>query len=306
MCTYFMVAFHFLLCFCVINWSYPRVMQMSVSVWLIWTNDLDSVVLLQPHSLLLSDDDYWDLRYDPHWRTKLKDTSRFNDSSQNSADEYYQVPAKNSSQSNGSIKGGYRLVVGTNPTVIQTSHMTSVDSQQPYCLHPQDSQASSETSTPYNHCASRCRSPEADLSRSPRIFTEDESGNASQREYGQMCEKNWDGAGANSCRLAMLTEEIVAADFQPHNHQEPKCTQGEGPIQKTNTSTLTSPEVNKKPGTLREDIVERNKITLGRSTSKHGSYVKVHSLKQEMPHTVIEVRILLSQLIGSPYCWLAQ
>ncbi|KAG7224632.1 hypothetical protein INR49_011385 [Caranx melampygus] len=240
---------------------------------------LDTQTNEREGSLLLSDDDYSDLRYDPNWRTKLKETGRFTDSSQNSVDEYFQVPVKNSSQSYGNIKGGYRLIVDTNPTVMQTSHMTRIDSQQPYCLHPQESQTSSESSTPYKHHTSHCRSPEADLSRSPRIFIKDESGNTSQREYEQM--------SANSCRSAMLTKEILATDFQPHNHQEPRCTQRGRPIQET--STLTSPKVNKKPGTLMEDIVERNKITLGRTTSKHGSYVKVHSLKQEMPHTVIEV-----------------
>lgn len=197
------------------------------------------------------------------------------DTSHVSVDDDYQVPVENSSQSSVNIKGGYRLIVDANPPVVQTSHKTSIDSQQPYCLHPQDSQTSLETSTAHHNRASHCRAPQADPSRPPRVFTEDESG-----ENGQVVH-----------RSTTQTEERLPADFQSQNQQEPRCTQG--PIQKTNASTLTTPKAIKNPGTLMEDIVERNKITLGRSTSKHGSYVKVHSLKQETPHPVIEVRILL-------------
>ncbi|TMS14438.1 Jhy protein-like protein [Larimichthys crocea] len=63
------------------------------------------------------------------------------------------------------------------------------------------------------------------------------------------------------------------------------------------TSTLSSPKVlsNNKVERLTEDIVERNKITLGRNTSKCGSYATVHALKQDMPHDVNKVHETLKE-----------
>ncbi|XP_056252557.1 jhy protein homolog isoform X1 [Seriola aureovittata] len=89
--------------------------------------------------------------------------------------------------------------------------------------------------------------------------------------------------------LQCRSPETDTTEFQTHYQEEPRCAQGR-PIQKTNTPKLTSHDVlsNKKLERPMEDIVERNKTTLGRSTSKRGSYVRVYSLKQQMPINVHE------------------
>lgn len=161
-----------------------------------------------------------------------------------------------------------------------TPHMTGNESDQLNRLHAQDGQTSSVISP---HCLSHAlqlRSPEADLSRPSSIFTKNESDNTE-----------------NISRSPELTEDIhmmYVQEFKTYYQQDQRCTQG-GPTQtqQMSMSTLTSPNVssNRKLERFTEDIVERNKITLGRNTPKCGSYVMVHGLKQAMPHNVNKVCI---------------
>ncbi|XP_040005529.1 jhy protein homolog isoform X3 [Xiphias gladius] len=262
---------------------------------LLQTECLDTQIAEREGSRLLSDDAYSDLHYDPNWRTNLNGNGHFNESPQISVEGYYQVPEEKSSQSYGDrqgpkIKEGYRYIVDRSPAVMMTPHKAGNESDQPYRLHPQDAQTSTVTSAYCHNHALQCKSPDANLSRSSRISTKIESDNTLMTGSRENCDNSCDSAGENISRSPKLTEDIHATEFQTYYQQEPRCTQGV-PIQKMSTSTLTSPKVlsNRKLERLMEDIVERNKITLGRSTSKCGSYVRVHALKQEMPHIVNEV-----------------
>ncbi|XP_040907199.1 jhy protein homolog [Toxotes jaculatrix] len=253
---------------------------------LVQTEYLDTQMDEREGSCLLSDDAYSDLRYDPNWRTNLTGNSRFNESPQSSVEEYHQLPEEKSTQSYGDrqrleVKGGYRYITDTSPAVMVTSHLAAKESDQPYHLHPQDGQTSSVTSPHGHKHASQHISPEADLSRSPRISTKNDSDNSLYRESRKK--------GENSCVSPKLTKEMNATGLQTYYQQKPGCTQG-GPIQKISTSTLNSPKgLSNKKLQRQMDIVERNKITLGCSTSPGGSYVKVHALKQEMPLAENEV-----------------
>ncbi|XP_071317277.1 jhy protein homolog isoform X2 [Trachinotus anak] len=218
------------------------------------TEYMDTQVDERERSRPLSDEAYADLRYDPNWRTNLKGNERFTENPLISSEEYYQVPEENFGQSYGDTqglkkKGAYRHILDASPAVMLSPHMAGSESDQPYCLHPQDGLSCSGTSMPCPSHALHSRLPEAD-----------------------------------------------ATEFQTHYQQPLGCTQGE-PIQDTSTPMLTSLKVisNKKPERPMEDIVERNKTTLGRNTSKCGSYVRAHSLKQEMPHNVIEVHESLKE-----------
>lgn len=64
---------------------------------------------------------------------------------------------------------------------------------------------------------------------------------------------------------------------------------------------------------VRNDIVTSNKITLGRSTKKHGSYLKTHALKQDVllkvsmglitvQHTVSAYAAIMAQCYGWLVC----
>lgn len=239
-------------------------------------------------SQLLSDDVYSDLHYTPNWRTNLKGAGHFNESPQISVEEYYQAPKEKSSQACGDkhsvvMKGEYRYIVDTSPAVVMTPHMAGNQSDQPYCLHPQDGQNSSVTPPYWQDHVAQLGSPEVDLLRPSGIFTKNESDNS----FREMCENSCDSVGENICRSPELSKDVHATntqEFKTYYQQELRRTQ-ERPTQAqdVSTSALSSPKVlsNKKLERLTDTIVERNKITLGRNTSKCGSYVMVHALKQE-------------------------
>ncbi|CAK6971676.1 jhy protein homolog [Scomber scombrus] len=246
-------------------------------------------------SQLLSDDAYSDLRYDPNWRTNLIGADCFNDSPQSSFDEYYQIPKEKSSRLGGDrqevvIKRGYRYICNTSPAVVATPHMTGNECDQPYRLHPQDGQNSFiQSPHPHKH-AVQLRSPEVDLSRPTNISTKNDRGGF-EGKHQNSCDK----AGVDISRSPELTENsedinaVYIQEFQSDYHHELRRTQGESiQTQQTSSSTLKSSKVlsNKKQERLNEDIVERNKITLGRHASKYGSYARVHAVKQEMPQNL--------------------
>lgn len=181
-------------------------------------------------------------------------------------------------------------MVNTSPAVVMTPHMAGNESDQSNCLHAQDGQTSSVTSPHCHSHALQLRSPEADLSRPSSIFTKNESDNTLQKGFREECENRCDNAPE-------LTEDIhtmYIQEFKTYYRQDQRRTHG-GPTQtqQMSMSTLMSPKVlsNKKLQRFTEDIVERNKITLGRNAPKCGSYVMVHGLKQVMPHNVNKVCI---------------
>ncbi|XP_037604119.1 jhy protein homolog isoform X2 [Sebastes umbrosus] len=237
-------------------------------------------------SQLLTDDAYDDLRYDPNWRTNLRGAGSFIESPQV---YYYQVPKEKSSPSYDDkqgliIKGGYRYIVDTSPAVVVTPHVAGEESDQPYRLHSQEGQTSSITSRHCHSHALQLTSPEAESSS---MFNENESDKSlkrSRKKRGDSC----DSAGENISRSPELTGDIHAMYIQECKNdylQELRRTQGG----QMSTSTPPKVLVNKKLERPTEDIVERNKITLGRNACKCGSYASVHALKQETPHNVNKV-----------------
>ncbi|KAK1882610.1 Jhy protein like [Dissostichus eleginoides] len=225
-------------------------------------------------------DSYSDLRYDPNWRTNLRGAGRFDDSPHISAVEYYQAPKEKSSQSccdrEGLImKGGYRYIVNSCPAVAVTPHL-ACDESDPYCLHPQNAQTGS--ATPAHH-ELQPPSPEADHSKPP-------CGKNTLKGFRRKSVNRCDNAGENR-RSTELTKDATYIQSKAYLLQELRSTQGgTTQIQQISTSKYPKFSLNKKLESLAEDIVERNKMTLGRNSSKRGSYVSVHALKQERPHKV--------------------
>ncbi len=221
----------------------------------------------------------------------MKGSGSFNESPQISVKEYYQVPKEKSSQCGDEqelvMKGGYRYIVSTAPAVVLTPHMADNLSDLPYHLHPEDYQNSSVSSPHCHNHVPHLRSPEADLSRSSSFFTKNESDKTLQRGFRKMRENSCDSAGENVNGSPELSEDVVHAT----NSQELKGQLRNTQVRPTqaqdiSTSAFSIPMVlsNKKTERLTENIVERNKITLGCNTSKCDSYVMVHALKQDMPH----------------------
>ncbi|KAK2828918.1 hypothetical protein Q5P01_019952 [Channa striata] len=236
-------------------------------------------------SQLVSNDDYSDLRYDPNWRSNLKRNGRFINSPPISIEEYYTEEKPRQPYANRQvleIKGGYRYIADTTPVVVVTPYMADSESDQPYCLHPQDDQTSSVTSRDRHRRALQLGSQEADLSRPPSSSTINESNNTLNSDFRETRENSFDNAGHNIRTSTELTEHIHGAEFQPFYQPEWRQHIQSRPIQTQKMSTPT-PSPNKKPERLMEDVVERNKITLGWNTSKSGSYVRAHAVKQKVP-----------------------
>ncbi|XP_070773818.1 jhy protein homolog [Enoplosus armatus] len=226
-------------------------------------------------SQLLSDDAYSDLRYDPNWRANLLGAGRFDESPQISIEEYRRAP-KGKPGLEPVIRGGYRHVVTTSPAAAATPQAAGSESDQPYRLHPRDGRTGSVTSSQ----ASQLGPPEADISR-----PSSERDDASQRGLAEQR----DGEGAS--RYPEVTEDTQG--LNTCTQQDPGRTQG-GP---TPTQPRTSPKalLGKKP----KDIVELNKISLGRNASKRGSYATAHALKQEMPHNANKVHKTLKEMAST-------
>ncbi|XP_035482669.1 jhy protein homolog isoform X2 [Scophthalmus maximus] len=222
---------------------------------LLQTEYLDTQMDEGEGSRLLSDDAYSDLRHDPNWRTDLKRNGRFLESPQTSVEELDHVSVEEYAQPHGDrqgreMKGGYRYIADAIPPVVVTPNVADEKSQRPRRHHPEDGQ----TPRCHGHALR-----EADLSG---VSTKEEIDESSQMRTRETRGNSCDGTADNISR----------------------CTQ------KTSTSAPTSSRVppNKKQQ-RQEGIVERNKITLGRNTSKRGSYVRRHALKRDTPRNVEEV-----------------
>ncbi|KAM7398638.1 hypothetical protein PAMA_006515 [Pampus argenteus] len=203
----------------------------------------------------LSDDAYSDLRYDPNWRTNLKGAGCFDASPQSSVEEYHQFSEEKSSQ----------ICCDRQELVIKGGYRYISDTSPAVVVTPH--MAANECDQPY-----RLHPQDDQIILVTSLHRHDH---------------------ARQCRSPVQ-------ECQPDSLHEPRRTQGE-PVQtqQMNTSALKSWKVlsNKKLDRerLTEDIVERNKITLGRHTSKCGSYVRVHAPQQEMPQNVNKVHEALKE-----------
>ncbi|XP_068456837.1 jhy protein homolog [Clinocottus analis] len=246
-------------------------------------------------SQLRTGDAYSVLRYDPNWRTNLRGAGRFNKSPHVSVEDHYQFPEEKPGPSRGDsqgpvTKGGYRYIVNTSPAVIVTADMAGNEPNQPYLLHPQDVQTSAVTSPHSHNNALQLQSPEADHSKPSSSVTKNQGDKSLLIEFKEKCMSSCDNAGENASTSSELTKDMLNGHamyiqkFKTLLMQDLKGTQG-GPTQINQMSTLPMTLSNKRS----EDIVERNKTTLGRKMSKCGSYASVHGRKQEMPHNINKV-----------------
>ncbi|XP_020501690.2 jhy protein homolog [Labrus bergylta] len=251
-------------------------------------------------SQLLCDDVYSDLRYDPNWRSNLKAADLFQESRRTSVEEFDKVPEETSSQMFADrqgvvIKGGYRYISDTHPAVVVTPPAATKECHQPYRLHPQDPQTGSVTSL-YKKQDSQPRSLETHFSSPTRTSTKTDRDtlqigfrdkHENMRRYPEVVEN----------KHAMYSQE-----FNAYNQQEVRARRaGNTQTQTLQTFKSNSPKVlsQKKLERLTEDIVERNKVTLGRNKPGNSSYVTVHALKQDVPHHGNKVNEILQEMTST-------
>ncbi|KAM8834549.1 jhy protein homolog isoform 1-T2 [Synchiropus picturatus] len=188
-----------------------------------------------------SDDDYTDLKYDPDWRRKLKGADGFFPATQSSMENAFQNQPKNATQP--TIKGGYRYI---SDSAVTPSNMAVRETDLPYLLHPE---------------------PSASL------------GECNERSYQLQCIER-----ENMKRSHELTQNlrhtngVYMQEYQNYYRQETQQNQS-APTQAH--AQLFGGARYASPKRQQDDIVERNKVTLGRQTDKQGSYMRMHVLRQE-------------------------
>ncbi|KAK0136592.1 hypothetical protein N1851_027259 [Merluccius polli] len=214
---------------------------------------------------LPSDDAYSDLHYDPDWRSKLKASERFSDSPRPQEEH---LP-DSTGRSRGDycmgeelvIKGGYRYIVAASPSFPPgpPSNMAQDEAREPYHLHPQH-RVAGNSGYP-DHQTTQTRSNALLLPEANQTLGKEDTAVQRESSHGDTGENH-----------------KVPAQPQPsQNVQEVAAGK-----RSKNTSKLKSPLLAyRNLERTREDIVERNKITLGRNTAKCGSYLKAHAPKQE-------------------------
>ncbi|XP_059208083.1 jhy protein homolog [Centropristis striata] len=281
-------------------------------------------------SQLLPDDAYSGLRYDPNWRTTLRGAAYFNQSPRSSVGEFYQDPNKKPSQCHGDgqrlvLRGGYRYIVDTSPAAMTSPRMAASESHQPYCLHPQDGQTSSPASRPpetgqsqpsctvnknFNKSLRKGFGKKTkNISDNARFheLTEDlhtmyikdfqsyylQEQQVQQIQQAQQIQQVQQAQQIQQVKQAQQVQQIQHVQKVQQVQQAQQIQQVQQ-VQQMSTSTCPKVLLNKKLDRPNEDIVERNKITLGRNATKGGSYVRVHAGKQDTPPSVHQV----SQISG--------
>ncbi|CAJ1064726.1 jhy protein homolog isoform X2 [Xyrichtys novacula] len=213
--------------------------------------------LAEESSQLLSDDGDSDLCCDLNWRSDLKSADNFEGSRQLTAVEHNPIlkicasMSSMCSQAEVVLKGGYRLISDTLPSVEMTSPMTPlVESDQPYHLHPLDSETGSVIYPNSKDYTIQPRSEEAGLSSPLSSFTEDEEDKHAMH--------------VQQCKI--------------YNQQELSDTEA-----KTNTTQQTSPKVlsQRELEGLTKDFIKLNQVTGRRNKAGPNSYMMVHALKKE-------------------------
>lgn len=179
---------------------------------------------------------------------------------------YYIVPKGRESH--------FEQTAGTDPVLWVPSHMSADKSDQPYHHHPQDGRTSSSLS--HNDNVAR-RSTEMDDPRTSDIFSDNQR-NVTSR------------AGLRRDSECDVQPEVGEAsseqgDNKPESnvHQQPGVTAS-------------------KKLERQEDIVERNKITLGRNTFPGGSYRMAYAHKQSRAHNGNKVRRQTLISSGTLFC----
>ncbi|XP_061660169.1 jhy protein homolog isoform X2 [Syngnathoides biaculeatus] len=234
-------------------------------------------------SKLDSSDVYSELPDDPNCNINKKGAA-ITGNLNRSVLECHHFPRQTSGQSQKPFIRGYRYIADTSSTLLMIPTFAGSDCDQPFHLHPQDDQVSSITAQLW-HSSTLCRcSPKFNSSRGCCGRTTHEQ---SKDQVQNSCD-NLDTNIKRSLELPEHMEEKHTMYFKEHQTCYQKELQhipgGSFHISPTTASSQTLGK--KKPQTQTEDLVERNKITLGRITSDQGSYVNMHALHQKKHQTV--------------------
>ncbi|XP_054611470.1 jhy protein homolog isoform X2 [Dunckerocampus dactyliophorus] len=250
-------------------------------------SDLDEVaaqshtrepVIRTHRSHLDANDSYSQLCCDPN----EKGEAILSESLKSSAQEHHHFSRQKSSPLQKPFIRGYKYITDTSSVVVMTPNISS-NHCQPYHLHPQDDPVSAIKSQHY-HKALGHGSPKHS---SCNISTKADRDRTSHRQFKDPLQNGCDADENINRSLERTEHSIYLKEYHTDNQKEVGGGGGFFPISPTTESPKTLRK--KKRHKQTEDLVQRNKITLGRSASGHGSYVSMHALKQKKPHGVKEL-----------------
>nr|XP_057944068.1 jhy protein homolog [Doryrhamphus excisus] len=201
---------------------------------------------------------------DPNWRMNKKGEAVLFESLKTSTQEHHHFPRQKSSP----FLRGYKYITDTSSVAVMTPHIAA-NHCQPYHLHSQYDPVSAIKTQHYNKAL--CMS-------SSDISTKADGDNTSNNQFKDAIQ--------NGCDADDITEHSIDLKVY-HTDNQQEVGRGFFPISVTTESpkTLRKKKQRKQTG----DLIQRNKITLGRSVSGHGSYVSMHALKQKTSHAVKEL-----------------
>ncbi|XP_019731784.1 jhy protein homolog isoform X2 [Hippocampus comes] len=172
---------------------------------------------------------------------------------------------------------GYRYIADTRSMI----PISGSDCNQPYHLHPQDGQVSPITTQCYHSNGLLQSSPKSNSSHSCR----DRNTRQQTKDQPKIGCPNVDANIERSLEMSEHTEAVHTMNLKEYQTCNRKDLQHISPRSFPTSPTIESSQIRlkKKRHTHTEDLVERNKKTLGRSTSGNGSYADVHALQQKNP-----------------------
>ncbi|KAK6317305.1 hypothetical protein J4Q44_G00127050 [Coregonus suidteri] len=263
------------------------------------------------------DDTYAELRYDPNWRTNLEGARQFDEmtpqlpleeESHNLDEQSEESHSERGQEISG--RGGYRYIFARSPALAEsmTPEITSneLQSKHPltsYHLHPLQNQATREVSPAfsYHHHLHQNQVigdslPES-THPSPGVPSEKAmERNPHHRVKASRGVRNPTNATGGEIQASSPdledryreTHDRYDREFQIYYNQEQygqasgtaaeKQLQNSTPSKSKGSRHLSS----RKPDKPREDIIERNRVTLGINAAKQGSYLRAHAQQKEV------------------------
>lgn len=217
---------------------------------------------------MVSENVYSELCYDPNMMPNLSGAGSL--SPKMTTGGYYIVPKGRESH--------IGHIAGTDSVLLVPSHMSAAKCDQLYRHHPQDGRTGSSSTS--NDNVAR-RSAESHDPRTSGVLNDTQSTVTSQTGLRRHSECDVHPEDGDPC------SERGDSEPESNVHQQP--------------GVAASKKLERQ-----EDIVERNKITLGRNTFPGGSYRMAYAHKQSRAHNGNKVRRQTPVLSGTLFCSVAR
>lgn len=247
--------------------------------------------------VVLSDDEYTDLRYDPHWRRNYEEARLFHElrtrlSLEHATRDVSEGPEQSlgnarslaRQRGRGDANGiGHRVVP---PSGLAEDHFTteksSSDAQvdlpaSTFHLHPPEQQVALDSSATSSRTHSPPASPVTAGARASHAPMESGLAKLQRRRHRTVVE------GRDPAPDPLQRGDEASGTTQ--------VSQGRRPPDQKRSCHRPS---NARPARPRKDVVEENKTTLGKHPSKQGSYLSMYGRKREQPQEADEVCLVLS------------